>query len=184
MAAVGSYLVLISIVTGAILAVQQWFIPRFNVRSDTVRRLVTLGLAGPVLAGSIAALTSPAARWATTSLFFFGQDQGGLSAMADSIPALLAGLLCVDWNRRVRPDRPEQVSLGAAFSAGVFGLVAAAIARGDMGLTFGLLAALSLVLNTVTPHTPPPRKALRWARRTGRRLRGLKKRSSREYESL
>jgi len=167
--AVGGYLAVIFIGAGAILAVQQWFIPRFSVRSDTLRRLVTLGLVGPVLACSLAALAAAPV---------------GLLAMAKSIPALLAGLLCVDWNQRVRPDRPQQVSLGSALSAGLFGLVAAAIARGSMGLTFGLLAALSLVLNTVTFHTPRARRGKHWTRGAGQHRRARKRRSPKEYESL
>ncbi len=139
--AVTGHFVLITTVAAAILGVEHWIVPRFQITSDIVRRFVTFGLGGPIMAGAVAMLTTA-----------FGVP----GDFTRCLPGLLAGLLFVDWSARARPHRTEQVSIGMAFSAGLFGLVAGAIVANTRGLIpgFGLLAALSLVVNAVSPFVP------------------------------
>ncbi|HVR72932.1 MAG TPA: protein kinase [Planctomycetota bacterium] len=133
----GGYFLLTVVVASAILWVEHWVAPRFQIGSGAIRRLLTLSIAGPLLA--ITYMATAAA---------FGIDNGS----GRTIPALLAGLLCVDWNARVSRSRHEHVSLGSALSAGLFGLAAGAITKGNYGIAFGFLASLSLVLNSVSTH--------------------------------
>jgi phage shock protein PspC (stress-responsive transcriptional regulator) len=117
-----------------LLALEGWAVRRFRIERGTPRRLGAFALAGPPLALAMGA--------------------SGLSP--DSIPALLAGLLFVDWSGRCDPARPERVSFGSAIYAGVFGALAAACSgafdlEAEPLLAGGILAAMSLVLNALSP---------------------------------
>jgi len=140
--AVFGYFLLFMSVAFSIVSVECWSVPRFRLESGLARRLVTFGLVGPVFAAA---------------LLFLGYAFRSLQDLGPSFTGLLASLLVVDWAERTRRERQEQVSVGLAFSAGLFGLVAGGISgHSQHGLLagFGVLAALSLVVNALSPYTP------------------------------
>jgi hypothetical protein len=71
--------------------------------------------------------------------------------------ALIASTAFVRWGERTKVARDERISLGLAFTAGLCGLVLAAITSGDKLLTAGALAAMSLAVNAASPFMPPVR---------------------------
>lgn len=65
------------------------------------------------------------------------------------VPVLLAALVC-DWRSRLDRGRRGEVSVGAAFYAGLFGFVCAAVFANEVALPVAaMLAAASLCIQTV-----------------------------------
>ena len=118
------------ILAGAVpvLLAQTWAVPRFGLDKGLPRTLATFAIAGPPLALGSLAVGVPRA-----------------------IPALLAGLVFIDWSARTNRRRDEMVSLGEAFTAGLFGVIAGYLVQREAFFAGGTLAAMSLVVNAISP---------------------------------
>lgn len=140
----------------AIFWIHTWLSKRSGVQDPILLRLLTAGVAGPI---------------ACLAWLVMAETGGGVSTR-NALPGILAGLLFVDWSERVRSDRLERISLGSAFSAGLFGFVMSIFLKSGMYPAW-LLACLSVLLNVLSlyPHSrqrvsprppaPSPRSPLR-----------------------
>jgi len=68
--------------------------------------------------------------------------------------AILVPLLLMDWMRCVVPERPERISFGHAFKAGLFGFIVSLLSGGSKELAIAVLAGTSLVVQVLAPWAP------------------------------
>ena len=114
-----------------ILIVEGFLVPRFRLDGGFARSAATFVLGALPVAGASAAL---------------GSRHPPL--------AVLAALFLVDWTGRVDPRRDERVSLSQALLAGLFGMVAGWATKTNPIASGGVLAGMSLVLNSFAPFAP------------------------------
>ncbi|MBP7933703.1 MAG: protein kinase [Phycisphaerae bacterium] len=69
-------------------------------------------------------------------------------------------LFLVNWRRHVAAGRPERLSLGAAFWAGLIAWIAATILDGNATLAGGIMAGVALVSQVLAPFDPSAHHSL------------------------
>ncbi len=122
--------------------VEHWAGPRFQLdESWFSRRFFTLLFSGPLMV-----LIS-----------------GSQPAFKSAILPLLLGLVAIDWRERTRTRREEKISLGQAFTAGLFGFIITVInlpflPKTTWTLLAGVLATMSLAINAASPFEPRKKK--------------------------
>jgi len=125
---------------GSVLLGHWLCVERFKQHGDWTPRLVV---------AAIIAVTLAALRAIMVSAGLLNGIGGGWF-----VPVLLAALVC-DWRSRLDSGRRGEVSAGEAFSAGLFGLVCAAIVTDGVALPVAaMLAAASLCIQTVSGIWP------------------------------
>ena len=91
---------------------------------------------------------------------FFSDGMLKVSRTDDWAVVLAASLLLCDWPGRFRAGQRGEVSLGSAFSVGLFGLIAGAITSNSQAVTIGAIcAASSLVLQSLAGLWPTAARA-------------------------
>ncbi|MBI4582506.1 MAG: protein kinase [Planctomycetes bacterium] len=122
--------------------VEHWAGPRFQLdESWFSRRFFTLLASGPLMV----------------------LIAGSQPAMKSAILPLLLGLAVIDWRERTRTRREEKISLGQAFTAGLFGFIITAInitplLKTSWILLAGIFATMSLAINAASPFEPKKKK--------------------------
>ena len=126
------------ILSGAISTyfVESWIVPRYEIDMGIARRLCILLIVGSTLSCALKVLE------------FFVRP---VDPFQDSLLAFFLAIVLLRWEPRVKRNRKEQFSLSQAFSAGLFGFLAATIVGGSQVFTAGVLAAMSLILNAISP---------------------------------
>ncbi len=122
----------------AVLLVERPPMARFVFEPGLPRRLVTVCTAAPLYL-------------MICSIFF-------RPSIVGSVLALIATTALVAWNERTRSPRDERIQLWPAFTAGLCGLILAAITNGESNLVGGVMAAVSLVVNALSPFVPSSRR--------------------------
>ncbi len=127
---------LIASMSTAILIVEAWAAPKFQIDMGIARRLSVLGFAGPV-----------------TVLALYLLREFGFHSRAIGNPlTYLVGIALIDWHLRVRPDRKDSIRLDHAFYAGLFGWILGYFFGERSSLMFGgIFAGISITLNTICP---------------------------------
>lgn len=125
------YLFTIAGCVGAIAFVELRLAARMDLKAGILRRLAALGCGIPVL------LIAQA-----------------LGLQERLVPALLLGLAAVDWSRRTKLLRREQVSLELSIFPAVAGAVLASLFDANPLVGAGLLAAISLTTEASSPFVP------------------------------
>ncbi len=109
-------------------------VARFVFEPGLPRRLVTVLTAAPLY-------------FIIAGIFFS-------SSMPGTPIALTAATALIAWTERTRSPRNERIQFWPAFTAGLCGFILAAIMRGQIVLVAGVMAAVSLVVNALSPFVP------------------------------